>query len=93
MTEITETVKTALETMINKNSWMDQATKDYAISKVSDITWIDYATKDHAIRKVRDNLRIAALQGLRHQQLWAASICPLFMCTASIKPTFLCLSE
>ena len=56
MTEITETVKTALETLINKNSWMDQATKAYAISKVSDITWIEDATKDQAIRKPSDDL-------------------------------------
>ena len=37
VTEITEAVKTALENMLSTTSFMDQATKDYAIDKVSDV--------------------------------------------------------
>ena len=40
MTDITETVKTALETMLTKNTWMDQSTKDFAISKVGPSLWL-----------------------------------------------------
>ncbi|KAL8593449.1 hypothetical protein ACOMHN_053499 [Nucella lapillus] len=39
--EITESVKTAMETMITSNNWMDQATKDYAIAKLT-INRTDY---------------------------------------------------
>ncbi|KAK7098449.1 endothelin-converting enzyme homolog isoform X1 [Littorina saxatilis] len=34
VTDITDTVKTAIEEMLTSNTWMDQGTKDYAIAKM-----------------------------------------------------------